>query len=122
MPPMGAGDERLRAQKEINQLFREGAAYHGKLVVLILRQPKEGPRKVLFVASRRVGNAVRRNRAKRVMREAYRSLAPHLKNDRGHLAWVARARCGEAGMMRTRTDMVRLLAQAGLWDAAAELS
>lgn len=119
---MRVGDERLRTQTEINQLFREGAAYHGKLVVLILRQPEEGPRKVLFVASRRVGNAVQRNRAKRIMREAYRWIAPRLQSDRAHLAWVARVRCGGAGMVATRTEMIALLGRAGLWDAVTELS
>ena len=119
---MRVGDEGLRAQKEIQQLFREGAAYHGKLVVLILRQPEEGPRKVLFVASRRVGGAVRRNRAKRLMREAYRGIAPHLKSNRGHLGWIARARCAHASMPEARAEMLMLLERANLWDTVTELS
>ena len=38
--------------------------------------PREGSCRAGFMASRRVGGAVRRNRAKRRMREAWRAVAP----------------------------------------------
>ena len=108
------GDEGLTRQRDIQRLFKEGVAYHGKFVVLILRRVEEGPRKVLFVASRRVGKAVRRNRAKRLMREAHRSIAPELGSATAHLGWIARSSCADSRMQETRADMIALLTEAGM--------
>lgn len=48
-----------------------------------------GRGEVAFVAGRRVGGAVERNRARRVMRAAWRELAPQAR--KGYdVAWVAR--------------------------------
>ena len=44
--------------------------------MLLYVLPREGEVRVGFVASRRVGGAVVRNRARRRMKEAWRSLSP----------------------------------------------
>jgi len=65
----------ITAASEIDRLFAEGTrAVHPVMVVFALPTPEaRGPEgRVLFVAGKRIGSAVRRNRAKRVMREALR--------------------------------------------------
>lgn len=63
--------ERLRARREIQALFRDGARLESaRFVLLWSRAP--GPRRAGVVASRRLGGSVQRNRARRRLREAYR--------------------------------------------------
>ncbi|MBP6874674.1 MAG: ribonuclease P protein component [Candidatus Eisenbacteria bacterium] len=113
------GDEPLRTKEAINRLFQEGVVYHGRHVLLMARRVPEGPRRVLFVASRRVGNAVRRNRAKRVMRAAYQNLVPGLATQESHLGWIARASSAEQSMQVIETDMRELLRRARLIASSA---
>jgi ribonuclease P protein component len=110
------GDEALQSRAAIQQLFREGDVYHGKHVLLISRHVPEASRKVLFVASRKVGKAVRRNRAKRLMRAAYQRLAAEPIASGRHLAWIARRSCAETGMWELLAEMRGLLERAGARD------
>ena len=117
---MSRRDATLRSQQTIDKLYREGVTYHGAYVICIVRRAASGQRHVLFVTSRRVGNAVRRNRAKRLMREAYRSVADALPPDRIHIAWIARATCAQSGMNEIREDMLRIMERTGLIPSGTE--
>lgn len=59
--------------RDVRRVFDEGRSLHGDRVVLFLA-PGSGASAV--VAGRRVGGAVERNRAKRVLRAAWREVAP----------------------------------------------
>ena len=54
-------------------MFDVGRSLHSRRVVLFLAP---GSGEVAVVASRRVGGAVQRNRARRILREAWREVAP----------------------------------------------
>lgn len=68
---------------------------------------------VAFVAGRRVGGAVLRNRARRVLRAAWREIAPEVRpgND---VAFVAREAIRGAGTQELVVEMRELLTRAGL--------
>jgi ribonuclease P protein component len=63
--------ERLADRGEIERLFRRGARVERPGFVL-LWLPSPGRRAAAFAVSRRLGGSVRRNRARRRLREAYR--------------------------------------------------
>ncbi len=113
---MAERDATIRSQPTIDNLYKEGVTYHGSHVVCVLHRVDGGPRRVLYVASRKVGKAVARNRAKRLMREAYRALAVDLQPDGLHIAWIARAACARTKMGIVQAEMLTILERAGLLD------
>lgn len=63
---------RLRQARDFERLRRFGRRYQHPLVVLVVVANEEQVSRFGFTASRRVGNSVKRNRAKRLLREAVR--------------------------------------------------
>ena len=70
-----------------------------------------GRGEVAFVAGRRVGGAVERNRARRVMRAAWRELASQAQEGYD-VAWVARGTIRGARTQDLVPEMARLLSSA----------
>ena len=61
----------LRRRAQFREVIEEGRRAPGKLVLLYVLPGESGPR-AGFVCGRGVGNAVGRNRARRLLREAWR--------------------------------------------------
>lgn len=57
----------------VRRVFREGRPVHGRRMVLFLAA---GSGDVAYVAGRKIGGAVERNRARRILRAALRQVAP----------------------------------------------
>ena len=71
--------ETIRSPREIDSLFRDGRrGRRSRVSVLCAQTPGSGldpgPGRVVFVAGKRLGPAVLRNRCKRVMRESLRRI------------------------------------------------
>jgi len=69
--------ERLTRKKEFERVFDEGKVLKNDKVVFYVTPNDFQHSRLGLVVSKKVGNAVRRNRAKRLLREAYR-LNKHL--------------------------------------------
>ena len=77
---------RLRKSQEYNKVYQLGKKIYTPYLLLYIRNAEQSelpkasklPR-IGIVASKKVGNAVARNRAKRMIREAVRELLPMLK-------------------------------------------
>lgn len=67
-----------------------------------------------FIAGKKVGGAVQRNRARRMIREAVRARLPHLKVGYD-LVWIARATIIEARSDVVGTEMDGLLSRGKLF-------
>jgi ribonuclease P protein component len=82
-------NQRLTLSKDIRWLIQTGEKYVASFMILHARRMGEGPLKATFIASKRVGPAVIRNRVKRLMREAFRN-QKHLFNQGCWLVFIAR--------------------------------
>jgi len=104
--------ERLTESGSIREVFDHGQAFHGsRLVLFVLLRPAQ-PRAFGVVAGRKIGGAVQRNRAKRRLREAYRSLKPELAPRGFHLVLVARRGCDVAPQVEVTAELRRLWGRA----------
>jgi ribonuclease P protein component len=75
---MGQGfgrDRRLRQRREFDRVFRQGRRVRGGLFTLMALPNGRGYHRLGIAVGRRVGSAVGRNRARRLLREAFRRLS-----------------------------------------------
>lgn len=70
----------LRKNKQFQNVYRCGRSYLNRYLVLYVLSNKETEMKVGFAAGKRLGNAVVRNRTKRLLREAFRLNRHKLKS------------------------------------------
>jgi ribonuclease P protein component len=64
--------------------------------VIVFLAPGRGPSRAAWIAGRRVGGAVARNRARRLLREAWWALSPRMREGYD-LVMVARGPMGDVG-------------------------
>ena len=64
--------ERIRKKKEFNHLYKKGKRYRGKYFNLIYLSSASSFSRMAVVVSKKVGNAVKRNKIKRWIRTLFR--------------------------------------------------
>lgn len=102
---------RLRRPADFKQLRQHGRRWNHPLATLIVHTTDQPISRFAFSASKRVGNAVIRNRAKRLLREAVRCHAANFKTGRDCL-FVARQATAQAAFVDVEEAVLQLLRQA----------
>ncbi|MBI2861663.1 MAG: ribonuclease P protein component [Chloroflexi bacterium] len=104
---------RLTENKQFERVRREGRSWVGRYAILYAAPNGMEQTRAGFSVSKRVGKAVRRNRAKRLMREAlrqlYRALVPGWD-----LVFSARTQASQGDYRSIAEGIVSLLKRAGL--------
>ncbi len=104
---------RLTRSDDFKRVRRNGKSYADPLVVLVAQTNEQTSTHIGVTAGRTVGNAIHRNRAKRLLREAMRPLLPGLVSG-WNLILVARPGLAAASLEDTRLALTSLLRRAGL--------
>jgi ribonuclease P protein component len=127
----GARPTRLSRTADVQRVLRRGRSRSGDLLAIhALTRPDRGAAdrgagdgepavpggttRMTVVASRRVGGAVRRNRAKRLLREAARTRRWRPGLD---VVLVARAGCGDSDLHRVNDELEALGERLGVFEA-----
>ena len=104
---------RLKSESDVQRVWQQGGAYAHPLLILRVRPNGLGGTRVAFVVSKKVGHAVARNRAKRLMREAMRQR--FLETAPGYdLVLIGRDRIAGATYVQVSAALDNVLARAGL--------
>ena len=104
----------LKKNRDFQYVYRRGksaACYH---CVLIYCKNRTGELKVGFSASKKIGNSVKRNRAKRLMREAFRACLPNLRTDYNYIL-IARNGIDGASFEKVLKSMDKLFLREGIY-------
>lgn len=68
----------LRKDADFDNVYKRGRSVGDKYVVVFYIKNHRDINRTCFLASKKVGNSVRRNRARRLMRESYRLMKDRL--------------------------------------------
>ncbi|MDH4945161.1 ribonuclease P protein component [Sulfurimonas sp. C5] len=89
-------------------MYNKGKNQHSTNVV-VFYLPQDGIRKVGFTATKKIGNAVKRNRAKRRMRALFREFSANLQD--GSYIFVAKAAIVTADYQNIQNDFKKILSR-----------
>ena len=93
---------RLRKPSEFKRVYGKGKRFDGRLMtVFLLPSETEFQRLGITASKKGIGNAVQRNRAKRLLRETFRLSKAELNELQGKYDWVLNAR---RGLLRVKLE------------------
>ncbi len=104
---------RLKSESDVQRVWQHGRAWAHPLIILRARPNGLEQTRIAFVAGKKLGNAVVRNRAKRLLREAARQYLPQVVQGYD-MVLIARGGMTDTTSTQVRPVVGELLARAGL--------
>ena len=112
--------QRLQRPGQFEETYDQNRRWHGRFMVLFLRSAPDASLRLGVVASKKVGNAPERARAKRRLREAFRRQRADFAGRTDDVVLVARRSILAAPWDEVVAELRKLAAQAGLTPPAAK--
>ena len=103
----------LRKQSDFSRVYKQGKSRGGRFAVILYKRNGLKFTRTAFVASKKVGNSVKRNRSRRLMRAAYRAIEPNVKSGYD-IIFVARAAITECREPEVEKQLRKSLEGAGI--------
>ncbi len=98
----------IRKQSDFKQMFASGKSYAGRYFVLYVRANECEGARFGFTAGKKIGNAVVRNRSKRLMKEVVRNNLDNIKGGFDYIL-VARSAGVDKGYTEFEEDFTMIL-------------
>ena len=99
-------DEHVRKRADFELIYKTGFKRSGRLMTMFTREREAGPSRLGIAATRKMGAAVERNRAKRLARELFRHHKPEGAVD---VVVVPRREMLDAPYTRVEAEFLSLL-------------
>ena len=100
--------EHVRKRADFELIYKTGFKRSGRLMTMFTREREAGPSRLGIAATRKMGAAVERNRAKRLVRELFRHHKPGTAQD---IVVVPRREILQASYDRIEAEYRSLLAK-----------
>lgn len=104
---------KLNENRDFRRVYGRGKSYAGATLVTYVFKNRTGCLRYGFTTGKKIGNAVERNRCRRIMRAAFDSLYPQI-NTSYDLVFVARSRAKFVKSTIIREEMLKQLKIAGV--------
>ena len=105
--------ESIKLNKDFRYLYARGQSFVSPHIVVYFKKNKLDHNRLGITTGKKIGKAVKRNRARRLIRVAFRTLQPQLKETYDFVI-VARTRCVFAGASQVTNDLKHCFIQAGI--------
>jgi ribonuclease P protein component len=104
----------LRLKSEFTQVRENGTKYVGRYMLLVTSPPPDSKLRFGIICGKNYSKkAVSRNRARRLLKEAFRLLKNRVEP--AHCIFIARVAIKHAKMQEVQKDMLKLLGKARIW-------
>ncbi|MFW6139930.1 MAG: ribonuclease P protein component [Acidobacteriota bacterium] len=100
--------ERVKKKKEFLSTYKKGNRYRGAYLIVIFRANELPYSRVAAVAGKRIGNAVRRNKAKRWIKALFRKKKDLLKDSKD-LIIIAKENIAKASWKNLQKDLTKAI-------------
>lgn len=111
----------LKQNKDFRRLYYRGESKAASCLVTYAAPKKRGETRYGITASKKIGNAVRRNRSRRVIRAAFAQLEPRIKG-KWDFVFVARGKTAQVKMNVVLAQMEKQLTALGVIDENDKLN
>lgn len=113
--------EKIRKSSHFRFVYNKGKSLVDENIVVYSTKNHKDFNRIGISVSKKVGNSVKRNRVRRLIRESYR-VNKYRFNDGYDLVFVARVRAAKASYNTISASMIKLLKKGGIVKKEGEIN